>query len=416
VSAGALSRLVWAICAVCLLLQALSLVLILWGQPTPLPGEWMSWRDQAIGIFGFLGAPVLGGLIAARRPGNAYGWVWLGFALGFSFSSLATAYAAYALVAEPGSLPAPRTVGTAVSAVGWIISISLVPFLLLLFPTGRLSSRRWRFVAWPVAVAGALVLVAGPLIPGRSGFAPLVNPLGVEGTVGVAITIVGFGGVVFVLLAVVPSAFSLVFRYRRAVGVERQQIKWFAFAAALMGSLIAADLLGLDDLLGDALWNLLGTASFMGLYVAVGVAILRYRLYDIDVVINRTLVYGLLTATLALTYLGSVVSLQRLLSPLVGDSSQLAVVASTLGIAALFSPLRRRIQVTIDRRFYRRKYDAKRTLEAFSAKLRDETDLESLRLEVLAVVQDTVQPEKASLWLKNPSGNGSRNGPGAGKR
>ncbi len=401
-SAGALPRLAWTICAVCLLLQALALVLILGGQSTLLPGEWMSWRDQAIGIFGFLGAPVLGGLIAARRPGNAYGWVWLGFALGFSFSSLATAYAAYALVAEPGSLPAPRTVGTAVSAVGWIVSISLVPFLLLLFPTGRLTSRRWRFVAWPVAVAGALVLIAGPFIPGQSGFAPLVNPLGVEGTVGIAITVVGFGGVVLILVAVVPSALSLVFRYRRAVGVERQQLKWFAFAAALMGALIAADLLGLDDLLGDALWNLLGTASFMGLYVAVGVAILKYRLYDIDVVINRTLVYGALTVSLATVYFGSVVVLQAVFRVLAGQESQLAVVASTLVIAALFNPLRARVQELVDRRFYRRKYDAVKTLEAFSAKMRKETDLESLRSEILAVVRDTVQPTNVSLWLRRP--------------
>lgn len=414
-SAGALSRLAWAICAVCLLLQALALVLILGGQSTPLPGEWMSWRDQAIGIFGFLGAPVLGGLIAARRPGNAYGWVWLGFALGFSLSSLATAYAAYALVAEPGSLLAPRTVGTAVAAVGWIVSISLVPFLLLLFPTGRLPSRRWRFVAWPVAVAGALVLIAGPFIPGRSGFAPLVNPLGVEGPVGVAITVVGFGGVVLLLLAVVPSALSLVLRYRRAVGVERQQLKWFAFAAALMGALIAADLLsGLiaDDFLSYALWNLLHTASFMGLYVAVGVAILRYRLYDIDVIINRTLVYGAWTVALVLVYVGCVVSSQYVIRVLIGQESQLAVVASTLAVAALFNPLRKRIQNFVDRRFYRGKYDVRKTLEEFSSRLRDETDVDQLSREMVSAVRNTMQPEHVSLWLRpprcGPSGTGRK--------
>jgi hypothetical protein len=190
------------------------------------------------------------------------------------------------------------------------------------------------------------------------------------------------------------SALSLVVRYRRTGGVERQQLKWFALAAVL----VASSFVG--QLLGEALWNLLDAATTTALYVAVGVAILRHRLYDIDLLINRTLVYGLLTALLVLVYFGGIVALQRVFVALTGEKSTLAVVASTLAIAALFSPLRRGIQSFIDRRFYRRKYDARKTLEAFSAKLREETDLSALNGDLLGVVRDTMQPAHASLWLR----------------
>jgi MFS family permease len=392
--------LAWSVCAAALMLFGLSLLLVFLGWSTPLPKRWVSWQGQIITTAGFIGAPILGGLVASRRPENLYGWLWLGLGLSASLLQLAGSYAAYALVVEPGSLPAPRTVGQ-VLGMAWGTGIILLPFLLLLFPTGRLPSQRWRPVAWIVLVAGAVLLISGPFTPGNSGIGPFENPLGARGEVGEAIVYISAAVVFAIFAAVVLSALSLVFRYRRAGGIERQQIKWFAYAAVLFGgSLVFGGFLG-QDLPGiwDALFE---TVTFIPLYVAVGVAILRYRLYDIDVLINRTLVYGSLTVMLAAVYFGGVVATQAIFRVFTGqeEQPQLAVVVSTLVIAALFNPLRRRIQGFIDRRFYRSKYDARKTLEAFSAKLRDETDLDALNAELVGVVRETMQPAHVSLWLR----------------
>jgi hypothetical protein len=264
------------------------------------------------------------------------------------------------------------------------VTITLLPFLLLLFPTGRLPSQRWRPVAWIVLAAGATGVTLGPF-------------LSEDSVLIVAVVMV-------LIFASVLSALSLVIRYRGASGVERQQLKWFALAAVLLVAVPIAGLLGLGRVLGNELLStLLDTVTLIGLYVAVGIAILRYRLYDIDVVINRTLVYGTLTGMLALVYFGGVTVTQTVFRALTGqqEQPQLAIVISTLVIAALFNPLRRRIQGFIDRRFYRRKYDARKTLEAFSAKLRDETDLEALNNELVGVVRETMQPSHVSLWLRS---------------
>ena len=201
-------------------------------------------------------------------------------------------------------------------------------------------------------------------------------------------------------VSVFLSALSLIVRYRRASGVEGQQLRWLAGAAVLVGIYIIGGLIGLDRLLGEGAWNLLNAASNAGLYAAVGIAILRYRLYEIDIIINRTLVYGPLTVALVALYYFGIVVLQRVFVALTGQQSTLAVVASTLAIAALFNPLRRRVQALVDRRFYRRKYDAAKALAAFNSRLREETDLDSLSDEVLAVVRGTMQPAHASLWLR----------------
>jgi hypothetical protein len=302
-------------------------------------------------------------------------------------------------VAEPGSLPAPRMVNMVLGLL-WVTAITLLPFVLLLFPTGRLPSRRWRFLAWGVLAVGTAMITIG-FFSRYSGQGPVKNPLAIGGPVGEAISIVVLGGIMIIFSSFILSALSLVVRYHRASRVERQQLKWIALAAVLVGGLIVADQLRLDRLLGDTLWNLLDVASSAGLYVAVGIAILRHRLYDIDVLINRTLVYGALTASLALVYVASVVGLQASLRVLTGQESTLAVVASTLVIAALFNPLRHRVQAFVDRRFYRRKYDAAKTLEAFNARLRDETDLEALSADLVGVARETMQPEYASLWLRS---------------
>jgi hypothetical protein len=313
---------------------------------------------------------------------------------------LAEPYAIYDLVVDPGSLSAPRTVNRMLG-LGWGMFITLIPFVLLLFPTGRLPSRRWRFLAWVVLAGGAAILALGLLSSESGGFGPVENPFAVGGVAGESITTIDFAAVLVIFVAVTLSALSLVVRYHRASGVEHQQLKWIALAAVCICGLIVADQLNFDLLLGDALWNLLDVATFAGLYVAVGVAILRYRLYDIDILINRTLVCGSLTALLALVYLGSVTATQAIFRTLTGqeEQPQLAVVVSTLVIAALFNPLRRRIQSFIDRRFYRSKYDARKTLEAFSSKLRDETDLEALNDDLVGVVRETMQPSNISLWL-----------------
>ena len=315
------------------------------------------------------------------------------------------AYATYALVVEPGSLPAPRTV-VSVLGQGWVAAIVIVPFLFLLFPDGHLPSPRWRLVAWVIVLVGAPLLILAPFVSEEAATAPVENPLHLDGTAAEVISALIDPGIAVIFAAIVLCVASLVFRYHRATGIQRQQIKWFAYAAALNGSLIAMDMLGLSDFLlsysfGYALWTLLGTVAFASLYAAVGIAILKYSLYDIDILINRTLVYGALTVTLALVYFGGVATTQAIFRALAGQQqqTQFAVVVSTLLIAALFNPLRRRIQSFIDRRFYRSKYDARKALEDYSVKLRNETDLESLNKELVEVVRETMQLAHVSLWL-----------------
>ena len=396
-----LSRLAWALCALTLLVLAASLVLILLGFSTTQAA--IPWRDQAISLVGVVGAPILGGLVASRQSRNPYGWLWLGFGLGLALQQLAASYGAYGRVVEPATLVAPLTISEVLS-LGGPISLGLAPFLVLLFPTGRLPSSRWRPLAWIAALSGTVTVILNIF------FGEADKAGGIVTATVVASVFVTFG-------AIVVSALSLAVRYHRARGVERQQLKWVAFAAVIvasilvaqqltwLGALLKAFLLGGEPLpQGQSLENLADVASNVCLYTSVGIAILRYRLYDIDIIINRTLVYGTLTISLALIYFGSVTAIQALFQTLTGQQRlpQLAIVASTLAIAALFNPLRRRFQDFIDRRFYRRKYDAARTLEAFSSKLREGTDLDSLTTELISVVRATVQPEHVSLWVREP--------------
>jgi hypothetical protein len=276
-------------------------------------------------------------------------------------------------------------------------------FFCLLFPDGRPPSHRSRWVGRLALMGGVLLVLGLSLTPGtldERNYPGVRNPVGVEGAGRLleGTTTVGTGlALVALLLAVV----SMIVRFRRSIGDERQQLKWVVYAGAVAAGGFALTLF-LSGPLANAVFAL-AFLAFIGVPVAAGVAILRYRLYEIDLLINRTLVYGTLTAALAMVYVGSVVSLQALFRTLTGQESQLAVVVSTLAIAALFGPLRRRVQAFIDRRFYRRKYDAAKTLAAFGAKLREETDLETLSDELVAVVRSTMQPAHVSLWLR-PSG------------
>ena len=361
-------------------------------------------RDQPFYLVGFLAFLTVGVLVASRRPENPIGWIFCAVALSNFLWAFGWQYAVYALVTEPGSLPGGRVIawlGTGWSAtLGWGLMATFVP---LLFPTGRLPSRRWRPVAWLAAALLALGMLALAFTPGPiSEEGPSVpNPAGMEG-VGGALVLVENIAISLLLAIMVASVSSVVLRYRRSRGEERQQIKWFAFAIVLLVSSIVLGILANFAPGFGAVANALQVLGVSSVPVAVGIAILRYRLYDIDRIINRTLVYGALTAALVLVYLGGVVLLQSVFRALTGQESQLAVVASTLAIAALFNPLRLRIQAFIDRRFYRQKYDAARTLESFGARLRDEVGLGALSADLLGVVGETVQPGHASLWLRPP--------------
>jgi hypothetical protein len=351
----------------------------------------------------------VGALIATRQPQNPIGWIMIVAGFGLAATILTGNYVEISLVQPPGRLPATEWVAWVAQWV-WVLGFGpALTFLLLLFPNGRLPSRRWRPVGW-LAVAAMVTLSCGvAFMPGPLPDYPQIrNPVGLtllEGSF-----LAGEGGPLLYLSLVastVLSASSMVVRFRQAVGEERQQIKWFALAAGfaalgwVVNSLAYANDEGTESLLLVAT-TLLLLLSLLGIPLAVGIAILKYRLYEIDLIINRTLVYGSLTATLALVYFGGVTATQAIFQTLTGQETQpqLLVVVSTLIIAALFNPLRRRIQSFIDRSFYRRRYDARKTLEAFSAKLRDQTDLEALSDDLVGVVRETMQPAHVSLWLR----------------
>jgi uncharacterized membrane protein YhdT len=390
--------LAWALCVLSLALTALSLLLFILNLSYPNTHLYKPWLDNTLTAVFY---PTVGAIVASRRPENPVGWLLCLYGLVISISYFCAEYAIYALLAEPNSLPAAEVL---VWIVSWMLSIivGLPALLYLLFPTGRLPSRRWRWVAWLIA---ALVL-AGVITSAFSSGAlmgvlgPIRNPLGIEGFTGVYKALLYFISPV-ALSAVVLSVFM---RLRRAAGVERQQIKWFAYAAAasVMATSLAYLVPGVIDtpLWFERMGFALNIAFIPAIPIAIGIAILRYRLYDIDRIINRTLVYGALSATLVALYFGGIVMLQRVFVLLTGQQSTLAVVASTLLIAALFTPLRRLIQGFIDRRFYRSKYDARKTLEAFSAHLRNETELDALSDDLVGVVRETMQPAHVSLWLR----------------
>jgi hypothetical protein len=344
---------------------------------------------------------VVGALLLSRVPGNVIGWIFCVIGLDLTLAVAGAAYTDYGGFAVSPALPGTRT-GVLVDDVVGPPTFGLLAIALLLFPDGRLLSRRWRPALW-LCVAGMTVGILGYTFRPGGGDAPyesVKNPLGIHGLFGLTDALSGFGWL-FMGLGVVLAAIAMIIRLRRAHGVERLQLKWIAYAAALVGVVIV-----LDEISFWASVNSVASVRdlFLGLAfatfpIAAGIAILRYRLYEIDVVIRRTLVYGLLTATLAAVYLGSVLLLQAALGSVTSGSS-LAVAVSTLAVAALFGPARSRIQAVVDRRFYRRKYDATRTLEQFSARLREEVDLDALGGELRSVVAETMQPAHVSLWLR----------------
>jgi PAS domain S-box-containing protein len=360
------------------------------------------WLENTVIAISF---STVGAIITPRLPPqNPIGWIFCSIGVIAGMRLFVSEYAIVTLLAEPSSVPAMLPGGEVVAWISswlWVSHIGLFVFLALLFPDGRLPSSRWRPFGWLVGVVVVTGMVAVALWPETAAGFDLINhPLGIE----VATDTVNPVETILYALGLIAAA-SLLVRLRRSIGVKRQQVKWFAYAVAVLAtSAILAYVVSESVKVVWLEWVsfMLVIASVVGLPVAVGIAILRYRLYNIDLLLNRTLVYGALTAVLAAVYFGIIVLFQALFRAFTGQESQLAVVVSTLAIAALFTPLRLRIQSFIDRRFYRRKYDARKTLEAFSAKLRTETDLDALSSDLIEVIRETMQPTRVSLWLKSP--------------
>jgi hypothetical protein len=395
--------LAWSLWALALALAVLLLLFYLlslsaWGEVPDRAPPWFA-PLMALMVVSF---STVGAIIAARRPDNAVGWSLLVISLALGVTFVGQVYADYTLVAAPGSLPGGAV---AVWLSLWIPVPALVAatFFCLLFPDGRPPSHRWRWVGRLALMGGILLVLGLSLAPGRldeRNYPGARNPVGLEGA-GRFLEGSSTGGTALALLALLLAVVSMIVRFRRSIGVERQQLKWVVYAGAVAAGGFALTLF-LSGPFANAVFAL-AFLAFIGVPIAAGLAILRYRLYEIDLIINRTLVYGSLTVLLVAVYFAGVTTAQALFRALTGQEQQpqLAVVASTLAIAALFNPLRRRLQAFIDKRFYRKKYDASKTLEDFSARLRDETDLETLGAELVGVVRETMQPAHVSLWLRS---------------
>jgi hypothetical protein len=393
---GRAARLAWTLCILALGLVAGSVVL--WFLNRFSARELIADSSHLGDALVALTFPVVGALIVSRQPRNPVGWLFCVAGTAEGLTELATSYSVHALRSSP-RLPGGQLAAW-LGGIGWIPSLSLIVFLMLLFPSGALPSVRWRWATRLAALGIGLTVLAvafhpHTLIP-QEGL-KVANPLAIA-SLKTPLELLILLGVALILGSMVAGFVALVLRYRRSRGHERLQLKWFTYSAALIVVLVLTTInIPSGLLLGAIQAVLIGPA----LAVATGVAMLRHRLYDIDVVINRTLVYGALTATLAAVYVGSVLVLQLALDFVTANSS-LAVAVSTLAVAALFRPARTRIQAVVDRRFYRRKYDASRTLEGFSARLREQVDLDALGGELRSVVWETMQPAHVSLWLRGP--------------
>jgi hypothetical protein len=394
-STRAAPLLAWSIWALSIVLVGLGLLFQILNLSEPSVPIYAHWAEST--LFG-VGFPTIGAIIASRRSHNPIGWLLCAVGLVLGVVLFSSEYAIHALLVAPGSLPAGETV--VLGAALWVLGFHLIVLMLILFPTGQLPSSRWRWVVYLYLALAVVEVVAMLFLPGSlEGLELIENPLGIESSpIGrkPVQALIFSGGLI--------ASSTLILRLRRGSWVERQQIKWLAYAAAAMtvGSILTytpPEAIGTRWVtwVGYVLLEL----GVLGIPISIGIAILRYRLYEIDTLINRTLVYGALTVLLAVVYFGGVTATEAVFRTLTGQEQQpqLAVVVSTLVIAALFNPLRRRIQAFTDKGFYRSKYDARRTLEAFSTKLKNETDLESLNNDLVGVVRETMQPAHVSVWL-----------------
>jgi hypothetical protein len=396
-TARSAARLAWSLCGGCVVGGGGVVVLQLLNGTSDL-----GWAPlPALLVFAVVGA-----LVASRQPRNSVGWLLLAVAVCMTVRLVGESYAIYALITAPGSLPG----GLYGAWVQWswfgVVAI-LAIFLPLYFPTGRLLSPRWRPVLWLGIAFLSSAVVSNALQPGPmewlAGVRPARNPVVYLPAAKPLLDVIGVAGLCL-LPGVGGAIAALVVRFRRSRGIERQQLKWFTSAAAL------APLPFLVYEVVPGAFALLLAVILPLMPISVGIAILRYRLYEIDRIINRTLVYGLLTAVLGLGYASAVLVFGQLFGGVTGDPPTWAIAGATLAVAALFQPARRRIQTAVDRRFNRRKYNTATTIQAFSTRLRDQIDLDTLTTELLAVVDQTMQPTEASLWLR-PSPHGSSGTP-----
>jgi len=387
------SRLAWIVCGVCLLLQASALLLLILSGSHARPEPFSPLVSSLIDLLTSAILPVIGAVIASHRPRNPIGWLLLIGALTSSMASLGGEWAFRALVLDSGSLPGAGPALLMMQTM-WIFNLSALPLVVLLFPDGALPSPRWRVIA---AIAAAPAAVGFPLLI-ASTWGQSTAELLREENLGVGDTII-VGSILCALVTIGASIAALILRYVRGDATRRRQINWLMAAAIIL----LLDGITVAWFPTDALWRqVLSSVAFYMIPLAMAVAILRYRLYEIDRIINRALVYGVLTLVLAGGYLVSVLVLQSVLP--VAERSPLVVAASTLAIVALFRPLRTRVQSFIDRRFYRTRYDAERTVADFGLRLRREIDLDELNADLVGVVHRTMHPSAVSLWLKSSEG------------
>ena len=379
------------------------------------PGYWLLRRSWSAGVSGaapdlgtvgpvllaVVSAATVGALVASRRPAHPVGWLLLGVGLGVAATVGVQSYVEYGLLVRPGSLPGARHL-VAIVYSNFFVALACAGFVLLLTPTGSLPSPRWRWWARVAAAAPAVTVLGFAVQPDPMAPEVLGNPLAVPALARVLLP-PAVAGIFVTAVALLVGAGSLLGRFRRARGVERLQLRWLAYAAALAAglllvALVAAFVLAKDEVVFA---SLLLCVTLLPL--ATGAAILRYRLYDLDRIVSRTVAYGLLTVILGLGYAGAVLALGQLFGGIAATPPSWAVAGATLAVAALFQPARRRVQAGVDRRFNRRRYDAARTVEGFAARLRDQVDLDALHGELLGVVDQTMQPTTASLWLRRQS-------------
>lgn len=391
------TRLAWS-------LWAISCAVLVLEVPSVNAGN--NFMEALLGSLVLLAYATAGALIASRQPRNAIGWLLIASALLSALGDLGIEYGVYGLLTRQGGVPAAAwatVIGGGMRTVGFSL---ILTFLLLLFPTGRLPSPRWRLFAWVTVFAMVLFLASnmltGDLSSADTRLTSVANPLAIVPIGSALENLLNGAGLLLILGCAIGCCASVVVRFRRARGIERQQLKWLVYAAVWAALAFFAAWVGVfinNPILASAVTFDL---CLLGIPVAVGIAILRHGLFDIDVIINRTLVYGSLTVSLAAVYFACIIGAQVIVQALTGQTNlpPVVIVASTLLIAALFNPLRRRIQVAIDRRFYRRKYDAQKTLARFGATLRQEVDLHELQGHLVAVVEETMQPAHISLWLR----------------
>lgn len=390
-----MSRLPWVIWAMTVLLVASGFVLFALTGDTTVGERWGTrWIVAPLAVTFSL----VGTLIAFKQVHNRIGWILLVVGVGSSIQFFSDQYAVFGLLAYPGSLPGAIFIAWVFNWIwAFFITFGLV-FVPLLFPNGKLVSPRWKIVIWSGSAGIFLMTTSYAFAPGAlQNFQRQPNPFGLEAMRERWILLFVCGSVILLASAAL-AVLSLLIRWRNASGNERQQLKWIAYAATVM--VLGASAGFIPSL---QIGSLLFAASIMGLPIAIGVAILKYHLFDIDLIIRRTVTYALVTTALVAVFFGSIVTLQQVFAAVTGTRrNELVTVLSTLAIAALFVPLRNTIQNAVNRRFNRRKYDAQRVLTKFAETVRDETDLETLSQELIHVVNETLQPRSATLWLKKP--------------